>query len=485
MSDEFFFDGTIRDVITSALPEGTSLHGQSPELRYTYLPATHAKSLRPENMLVMGIRGAGKSFWWSALQNPQHREMFGPSIGLKKDTIVSIGFGETPNPNAYPGKDTLASLLNDEDPRMVWKTVVYRQIVGSQSQASDFTAMTDWKSRVRWVLEHPEVVENDLFRIDRELADFGKYHLVLFDALDRTADDWKTMNRLVRGLLQTVLDFRSYRRIRLKVFARLDQIEDSEVATFPDASKVFSQKTELYWPRNELYALLWQYLSNAENGHVFRAGVGKLFSVDWELRNDVWLVPNSLRNDESVQRELFHTMTGPWMGRDRRRGFPYTWLPNHLGDTRNQVSPRSFLAAVRHAALDRVRADQQYALHYESIKTGVQQASRIRVQEMQEDYPWVQDLLSPLSALSVPCSVEEVKSIWQSREILKKLSEQISSAVVRLPPAHLNEGADGVLKDLANLGLIEQLSGDRINIPDVYRVGYGIGRRGGVKPAAR
>lgn len=485
MSGKFLFDGTIRDVITSALPDATSLHGKTPELRFTYLPATHTKSLRPENMLVVGIRGAGKSFWWSALQDQQHREMLGPSIGLQKDTIVSIGFGETPNPDEYPGKDTLASLLKEEDPRMVWKTAVFKQIVGSYTQASEFMKFEDWKSRVKWVREHPEVVEKELFRIDKKLGESGGYHLVLFDALDRTADDWKTMNRLVRGLLQTVLDFRSYRSIRLKVFARPDQIEDSEVGTFPDASKILSQKTELYWPRNELYALLWQYLSNDEDGHVFREGTKKLFSIDWEQRNKVWVVPNSLRNDEYVQRELFHAMTGPWMGRDRRRGFPYTWLPNHLGDTREQVSPRSFLSAVRHAAADRVRQDHLYALHYESIKAGVQQASKIRVREIQEDYPWVQNLLSPLSELSVPCPIADVKRIWKSQYILKKLSEKITSADVRLPPAHLSEGADGVLKDLANLGLIERLSRDRINIPDVYRVGYGIGRRGGVKPAAR
>lgn len=485
MTGNFTFTGNIRDVITSALPDDTSLHGRTPQLRYTYLPATHAKSLRPDNMLVVGIRGAGKSFWWSALQNQQHRAMFGASIGLQNDAMVSIGFGETPNPDHYPGKDTLAALLKDADARILWKTIVFKEIAGSRKPQSDFMGLERWKDRVAWVQQNPDIVERDLYQLDKSLEETGIYHLVLFDALDRTADDWKTMNQLVRGLLQTVLDFRSYRFIRLKVFARPDQIEDTEVGTFPDASKILSQKTELYWPRNELYALLWQYLSNAENGGIFREGVKKLVYVDWEQKKDVWVVPDPLRNDESDQRKLFHAMTGPWMGRDRRRGFPYTWLPNHLGDTRNQVSPRSFLAAVRHAALNRVRPEQQYALHYESIKAGVQQASKIRVKEMQEDYPWVQEMLSTLSALSVPCSIEEVIRIWQRKKIIEKLSDKIASTVVRLPPAHVSEGPDGVLEDLANLGLIERLSGDRINIPDVYRVGYGIGRRGGVKPAAR
>lgn len=411
--------------------------------------------------------------------------MFGSSIGLPDDTIVSIGFGETPNPGDYPGKDTLAALLKDADVRIVWKTIVYKQIIAKSPQQSEFKELKEWKRRVKWVLENPDIVENELFRVDRELDQGGIFHLVLFDALDRTADDWKTMNRLVRGLLQTVLDFRTYRRIRLKVFTRPDQIEDLEVGTFPDASKILSQKTDLLWPRKELYALLWQYLSNAKYGHVFREGAENLFPVNWEQRNNVWVVPDLLRDDESAQRELFHAMTGPWMGRDRRRGFPYTWLPNHLGDTRNQVSPRSFLAAVRHAVKDRVRPDHEYALHYESIKAGVQQASKIRVREMQEDYPWVQVLLSPLSELSVPCPIEDVKRIWQAKNLLEKLSDKVASTDVRLPPAHLSEGSDGVLKDLESLGLIERLSGDRINIPDVYRVGYGIGRRGGVRPSAR
>jgi hypothetical protein len=65
------------------------------------------------------------------------------------------------------------------------------------------------------------------------------------------------------------------------------------------------------------------------------------------------------------------------------------------------------------------------------------------------------------------------------------LDNSIQSSQVRLPPAHINKGSRGVLQDLVQLGMIDLVSGDRINLPDVYRVGYGIGRRGGVKPVAR
>lgn len=196
------------------------------------------------------------------------------------------------------------------------------------------------------------------------------------------------------------------------------------------------------------------------------------------------MVPEELRDDEQ-QRRILHSITGPYMGRDRRRGFPYTWLPNHLGDTRNEVSPRSFLAAVRHAALvHRQRPDQQNPLHYEDIKQGVQAASQIRVKEMKEDYPWVQHLLKPLSAISVPCPIKDIEHVWTKGKVLEILKQEIEEAEERVLPPNIARGTEGVLKDLIDLGLMQQVSGNRINIPDVYRVGYGIGRRGGVKPAA-
>jgi hypothetical protein len=484
MTQTYRFDDRIREVITSAIPEETSLFSKTPELRFTYLPASHAKALRPDNVLVVGIRGAGKSFWWSALQSKEHRAMFGDDINLGTDARISVGFGEIHAPQDYPGKDTLNSLLEKAEPRLIWKVIVFKHFSMS-ADVSDFHSINNWEERLQWVKKNPDVVDSQLYKVDEELSTKRNYHLVLFDALDRTADDWKTMNTLVKGLLQTAVDFRSYRRLRLKVFVRPDQIEDAEVTAFPDSSKILSQKTDLYWPRNELYALLWQYLANADNGNVFREGARKLLRIEWEQKENVWLVPDGLRRNEHEQRELFHSMTGPWMGRDKRRGFPYTWLPNHLGDTRNQVSPRSFLAAVRHAAEDPKRQDQKYAIHYESIKRGVQKASTIRVRELKEDYPWIDELLSVLSGTSVPCTAHEIEQIWQEKKVLETLSQKIESATVRLPPAHIDGGVFGVLKDLEGLGLIDRLSDDRINIPDVYRVGFGIKRRGGVKPAAR
>ncbi|MEW6235689.1 MAG: hypothetical protein AB1656_09910 [Candidatus Omnitrophota bacterium] len=482
---EYRFPTELREIIRDALPEETSLHSIKPELRNTYVPDTHIKALRPDTMLVVGIRGSGKSFWWSALQKPEHRSLLGQQFGIAKDAVISTGFGEKSSPENYPSKDTLCSLLEHNKARLIWRTIVFYH-VGKKAIPSDFRILENWKERLEWVRTNPEETEKCLSRADNALAKENKYHLVLFDALDRAADEWQTMNDLVRGLLQNLLEFRSYKKIRLKLFLRTDQLEDSSVMTFPDASKVMSEKAELFWPRHELYGLLWQHLANTENGQLFREKCKELINCKWKKNESVWIVPDMLRREEDEQRNVFHAIAGKWMGKDRRRGFPYTWLINHLGDARREASPRSFLSALRHAASDNLRQDQEYALHYESIKRGVQEASKIRVREMQEDYPWVENLMKPLGGkINVPCDVEEVEKLWKCENILEELKKSIKLASVRLPPAHINEGFRGVILDLAQLGVIEQVAGDRINLPDVYRVGYGIGRRGGVKPVAR
>ena len=48
---------------------------------------------------------------------------------------------------------------------------------------------------------------------------------------------------------------RPYRRLRVKVFLRADQVDEAEVGDFPDASKVLSSAVELSWPRQEFVRL--------------------------------------------------------------------------------------------------------------------------------------------------------------------------------------------------------------------------------------
>lgn len=474
-------------IALGALPEGTS-HGGDLTPGNVYLPPSHRKAMDPNVMLVTGMRGSGKTFWWSALQNPRIRELLaqvGRHSPLSAASEVGIGFGVRDAPDDHPGPDELQS-INEAgiDPRIIWRTVHAWHLADVNHP---LRRLGSWLQRAEYVSDNPGPAARIFHDRDLDLSEKGVHHLVLFDALDRSADEWPAMFRFIRGLLQHALDMRSYRKLRVKVFLRSDQVDEQKVADFSDASKVLSSAVELTWPRRDLYGLLWQYLANGPYGRQVRPWLAK---GDWPPRNigneRVFDVPPALASDEKMQRDQFHAVTGPWMGTDRRRGFPYTWIPNHLGDARGMVSPRSFIAALRKAAEDTAERypDHDHALHYESVKRGVQTASRIRVRELREDYPWVDRLLSPLSGIVVPCDFAEIEQRWRGAGILDGLLDEIGQNEVKLPPRNIERAEAGAREDLESLSVFRRLRDGRVDIPDVFRVGYGLGRRGGVKPVA-
>ena len=482
------------------LPDGTS-YGEELSREDVYFPQSHLKALHPDVLVVTGMRGAGKTFWWSALQNDEVRQLIDqqyPRAKLSRNTVLGTGFGVRPAAEKYPGKDVLDQLLQEgTEPRLIWRAVQAWQVA---RQVGPLRCGDDWASRTAYVREHPEMIDRLFEKEDAKLNEEGRHFVVLYDALDRTADEWRTMYRIIRGLLQTALDMRSYRRIRMKIFLRTDQFDKAEVGSFPDASKVLSSAVELGWPRHELYGLLWHRLGNAAGAseevqrmlssvvdtgwtpHTIHAPLRERQAVDG---HGFWQVPRSLVSDEEIQRKTFHSITGEWMGKDRRRGFPYTWIPNHLGDTAGKVSPRSFIAALKSAAENTMEQhpDHDNALHYDSIKRGVQTASVIRVDELNEDYPWVGNLLKCLRGMVTPCDFADIAERWAKRDALENLRFDVKFfGDVKLPPSHIEEGPDGVRLDLESLHVFLRMHDGRVNIPDVFRIGYGLGRRGGVRP---
>lgn len=481
----------LRSLILDALPAETSEHGAQAPVHQLFVPKSHVRALQPNATLVVGSRGAGKSFWWSALQSSDHRalvEAHSPDTRLRRNTLAVPGFGERPLPDAYPNGEVLAALLaGGHSSRQVWKTVMVWAVLDRASLPPAGT----WSERVAWTQSNPEAVTRLLHERDQQLQKQDRDLIVLFDALDRSSSHWPTLYGLVQNLLQVVLEFRAYQRIRAKVFLRTDQFNEQRIAGFPDASKLFASKVELSWSTHELYSLLWQLLANHPvKGDDFRELAvqetkGRVRWVQLALPL-LWPVPRELEYDADLQMQLFHALTGPYMGNDPRRGVPYRKVPTFLGDAHHQVSPRSFLVALRCAAEDSVRnhPEHVFPVHYKSLSVGVQEASRIRVIEIREDYTWIDEVIRPLKDLLVPCTVEEIEHRWAQDDTLGSLRRKCENGEHRLPPAHLEDGPAGVREDLEMMGVFHRMNDGRVNVPDVYRVGFGLRRRGGVAPTS-
>lgn len=469
----------ITQAIIDAIPYTTSNYGESPDQRLVYVPPAHIKALRLECNLVIGSRGVGKSFWTAALDTPSLRTMLGASVLELEKTQVRIGFAVNENIDAYPNAEVFARLLQSGyTPYEVWRAVVSRWLA---KVVDDVIPVDDWKATTEWVKTCPEPLARLLQKGNDAFQAKGEKGLIVFDALDRSSDDWRSMDQIVRDLLRVVLWLKSYPTIHAKVFLRDDQFART-VTDFPDASKLLATKSELTWQPHDLHGLLWQSLCNAPNAHgtalrdIYTQVIGKP-PTD---REGIWLLADEAKREGSKQRALFEALAGPWMGKDRRRGVPYVWSVSHLADGKGRTSPRSFLASIRAAAEDSSEKypDYSYALHYESIKRGVQKASEIRIAEMAEDYPWMTNLLEPLKGLTVPCEFSFIIERWDQQ--FPNGPGSITHG--RLPPQHAERGWSGIRDDIERLGLFETMKDGRINMPDLYRVGFGLGRRGGVKP---
>ena len=181
---------------------------------------------------------------------------------------------------------------------------------------------------------------------------------------------------------------------------------------------------------------------------------------------------------------MFAALAGRYMGADRRRGRTYSWLHNHLADAFGETSPRSFQIALQSAA-ESVQGTLPSVIDHHGIRTGVQRASGVRLEQLREDYAWITDVIDDLAGLEVPCPPSAFTKRWELCDRVARIRAQVATEHP-LGPVELEGGhavpEEALLHALRNIGVIEFRSGAKINMPDIFRVAARIKRRGGLKP---
>ncbi|MEO5350199.1 MAG: hypothetical protein H7836_11200, partial [Magnetococcus sp. YQC-3] len=489
MTDSVIFDARAMREVLASLPDVPAWEWLTPpELSEVYLPKNHIKALNPEVSIVVGMRGSGKSFWTAVLssEQPAHQHLRKVLFGhtWKSEVQVRVGYGLSEEESSFPSARVLATLLKKQvDPFVIWQTVLLQHLLAVC--AMDVPWKGGWSESTAWCAGHPEEVNRLLAQCDQLLQAQNKTLLVLFDALDRLGSEWPVIRELLRGALRLCLSCRSRRMIRLKFFLRPDMEEDPEIWTFQDSSKLKASGVELQWGKGDLYGLIFHGIGNSPEsiGQTFRQQTS---ITPWTCREGVYIVPDPLVRDEQRQKEIMARIADTYMGSNSRRGYAYTWIPTHLADAMGRVSPRSFLLAFKKAAevTEERRANHRLALHYESIQQGVVQASRTRVNEIKEDYPWIKPILDACRGLSVPSDSKEFTRYWDEQS-LQSVAEEGNT---KLPPRRFTfdsvrlRRTDALLDDLVELAVIYRTEDGRINMPDIFRVEFGIKRKGGVKP---
>lgn len=466
-----------RELLKASLPNASDADTLPINPHTLFTPAGHRASLEPDVTVVKGGRGVGKSVWFQALQDSELRQIAADEYRLPQLQKVEPhpGYGAKLSGD-YPSARVLDSLLaNGADPVDIWHAVILNAL-----GVPEVRELERWPDRTQWVHEDPERWEKSLARAEDRAKNDGTIHLIMFDALDRMHSRRDVADQLAIAVLRVALDLRIMtRNLRAKVFIRHDMLNNLSLS-FADSSKLISNAAELTWSRANLYGLLFHSLGNSDSEHTerFRSVTG-----GWAATEMRYKLPEALLGDGDAQHRQFSQIAGPHMGPNHRKGHTYTWLPNHLADGIGQVSPRSFLDALSRATENSAaqHAGHEYALHWDPIKQGVQAASQTRVQELAEDIDWVPEVFESLKGKRVPIDQAEVMERWRETDLSRQLEARqqgdVNDKVSMGPRDHSTEK---LIKELIDLGVMTRRKSNMLDVPDIYRIKFDLGRKGGV-----
>lgn len=478
----------IRSVFRDLDPAASHEVTTPPAVAEVYTPTDHESALDADRALVVGDRGMGKTFWASALADPQaraHLDQVFPRLKLNL-CDVRIGFaGVDMDANGAISQEVFEQEENRNNfqPELIWRVVIFR--AAEAAAASGNSTSRSFSELLRWADEDAERFQNALRELDRVILASGRKLVILFDALDRLGTSWSEIRRRTLALMRVALAFRTYSAIRLKIFMRTDQASDPAMFSFPDASKLLQGRVNLSWERLDLYGLAFSRLVLTDSARQAFSTICQE-SVGFALPDSEDL-PNVLKHDETIQQQVFSGLAGPYMGSDWRKGRTYAWLHNHLADAHGRVSPRSFLVALGAAA--RNRPEPAKVFDPRGLQIGVQTASQARVAQLEEEFFWISAALAPLADLRVPATRDLFIERWDANNTVRQIVT-ISSSTGNLAPVEFGEApveADSLLllQALERIGVAETRPDGRVNMPDIFRVASKLLKKGGIPVSSR
>lgn len=477
-----FDAASLRTTISQLATDHDASGEQRPEVGEVFAPVQHAAALAPTTLIVVGARGAGKSFWAGVLERPDTRALAAevyPNLGLDR-LVVRFGYTGFGEGSAVSRRVVEARVPpEDHDAAVIfWQTVILRAgwsaIGDPRGDAPILTLLKEYAD--------PEVFEIELRDVDEALQRKDKVALVIFDALDTLSREWRRLTELTDALFEAVWLLRARKNLKAKIFIRPDQLND-EGLRFVELPKLRGGRVELNWSRRDLYGLLFSRIIEAEQANG---------SVDFrELATDEGAPPPAsnaarlrrwpLARVEERQKRVMERLAGLYMGASSTKGATYPWTFNHLADGKGVVTPRSFLKLFVEAANSHA-SSSPLVLPPESLRHGLREASKIRVEQLALEYRWIKRALAPLAGLKVPCQRYEIHEIWEWSGTVKTI-EVAAAQENFLPPYRGSPDRtpeEGLELAMERIGVISYRPDGRVDIPDLFRIAARMFKLGGV-----
>jgi hypothetical protein len=94
--------------------------------------------------------------------------------------------------------------------------------------------------------------------------------------------------------------------------------------------------------------------------------------------------------------------------------------------------------------------------------------------------------IEPLEGLQVPVERDTIIERWSERSLGAELTQQANKVDLTKEPTEVRTGPrnpnnyQDLVAELIEVGVMTKRADGRIDLPDVYRIAFNIGRRGGV-----
>lgn len=456
-----------------------------------YFPVPeHVRALEPDVVLIVGDRGAGKTQLVRALEQDDVR-----SALVRRIPTLRVPPGSVTWVAGWPlrerGPDTVAwrtfavaAARPRDDLFAAWYACLVRALHEHlpsperaplerllATPAPDIEAAVQaWRGAAMAATAALDALDVQLLREDRWL-------FVSYDELDTVVlDDWDALGKVIRGLVSLWAAYaRRWRRLRPKVFLRSDFYKHHRDIAGADVAKLAANRVELQWNEKNLYGALVKHLVN-------KPGTGEALRdffkhvVPWDEDPTLGYVPRLTRADDA--KPFVQRLVAEYMGANSKKGETFTWLIDHLRDGNGRALPRSLVWLIEFAAereRDEPRATGAHLLHHVCVRNALDRVSKEYVQHAQtHEFPWLKGLASRLQG--------DRKVPWTRRELLRLLSVEFDQTwgpdtrQVRPP----GQDPEEVIEGLMELGVLRARPDASFDVPDLYLVGLGLTRRGGV-----
>lgn len=454
-------------------------------LSSTLVVSTHFSALIPEIILIVGGRGTGKSHLFRVLNTPEGANALldeGRIPYVNRDSLWIVGYAAERG-DLFPASDVLETFAQQLERTAIhafWRGMLLISILAQKNKllteilqlkvcddlinllVNEPRQISSWHP---YIMKELESVASALDDLDTFLARENRYLFVTYDDLDVIVLTWERKRILIQSLLEFWLyQFRRWKRIRPKIFLRSD-LFSSEFLQFPDAAKLSGNKMELRWTALQLYQLVFKTWANQNDEsriYLEQAGLNFIWHEAWR-----WTYSN-ISVSEDVLRQVVVKILGEFMGAGPTKGRTFEWIPNHLQDAKGDIFPRSTLNLFSFASQDELiyqRAKFGNLLSPKSLAFAIEKVSELRISELQEEYPWLEDLRPVLREKLIP--VDEI-TMEQWLETVEWRTQ---------PPV---SGAKAQIGLLLDLGIFRRTRDGRLHVPDIYLFGFGLKRKGGI-----